>query len=85
MKKAFTLIEFLVCLAILATIIAILAPVCGQSKVRSEQYKQFTIVTDEYVGGQHIQIIEDNSTHARTKLINDQVVSETNKENHGNN
>jgi prepilin-type N-terminal cleavage/methylation domain-containing protein len=77
MKKAFTIIESLVVVAIIALLIAIFYPVFANVQNNQTQSSNFTVITDEYVGGQHIQIIEDNSSHIRIKLVNDQVVSET--------
>jgi len=78
MKKAWTLLEILVVVVIVAILIACVYPLFVQTQRNQTQSSNFTVITDEYVGGQHIQIIEDNSTHVRTKLVNDQVVSETN-------
>lgn len=78
MKKGFTIIEMLIVVAIVSIVLACLFPLFALScKQNRNTQSNFTVVTDEYVGGQHIQIIEDNNTHTQTKLVNDQAVSET--------
>ena len=70
---------------LLALMFCILAFVLAKKHLHKNIDKNFLLIADEYVGGQHFQIIEDETTHVRTKLVNDQVVSETNQENYGNN
>jgi len=77
MKKAFTVIETLVVIAIITILLACLFPIFAMAYQGANKNKNYTVVQDEYVAGHHIQVIEDNTTHAQTKMVDDQVVSET--------
>jgi len=75
MKRGFTAINFLVVVAIISLIAALMFPFFAQ-KMNHSSSINYTIVQDEWVGGNHIQVLEDKVTHTRTKMVNNQVMSE---------
>jgi prepilin-type N-terminal cleavage/methylation domain-containing protein len=69
MKKAFTVIETLVVIAIIAILLACLFPIFAMANQGANKNKNYTVVQDEYVAGHHIQVIEDNTLTLKQKWL----------------
>ena len=74
MKKAFTLIELLVVIAIITVLAAIIYPVLFHNSLHNSSKENYSVISDDWVMGHHIQVFEDNRTHSQVKFVDDQVV-----------